>query len=76
MKAVSRSTLDDIYLLIGKNVHFVSDCELFPEFDIVCKVIRIDILNGEYLFNVNISKPKRKQLTISGNMKNLQYELI
>ena len=59
--------------LIGKNGTFTSDCPLFPNFKVECKIKSIEIKNGEILFQV-IAYPKNKNLTIGGNMLNLKFE--
>lgn len=58
--------------LLGKIGTFESDCKLFPNFKINCKITAISIKNGEILFKV-IAYPKNKNLTIGGNMSNLTF---
>ena len=41
--------------LFGKKVHFKSDCEFFPNFDVVCIIKDITIKNGEILFDCKVS---------------------
>lgn len=60
--------------LIGKKGIFTSDCQLFPNFKVDCKVKSIEIKNGEILFQV-IAYPKNKNLTIGGNMSNLTFRI-
>lgn len=60
--------------LIGKKGIFTSDCQLFPNFKVNCKVKSIEIKNGEILFQV-IAYPKNKNLTIGGNMSNLTFRI-
>ena len=57
----------------GKKGIFTSDCHLFPNFKVECKIKSIEIKNGEILFQV-IAYPKNKNLTIGGNMSNLTFE--
>jgi hypothetical protein len=59
--------------LLGNKVHFKSDCEFFPKFDVTGKVIRMSILNGEIIFEM-IIQYSGKQLKIGSNMKNLTYK--
>ena len=60
--------------MFGKNVHFTSDCEFFPNFDVVIKVNDIYINKNEIIFK---GKTKNnKMLTIGSNMHNLQFEII
>lgn len=62
-------------LLLNKKVHFISDCEFFPNFDVQVYVYEIYIRNNETIFETkNISNGK--QLTIGSNMKNLMFELL
>lgn len=58
--------------LLGKKGTFTSDCKLFPNFNVNCKIINISMKNGEILFKV-IAYPKNKNLTIGGNMSNLIF---
>lgn len=75
-KISSKSYIDLHKLLFHKKIHFTSDCEFFPEFDVKVYVYDIYIeKNGEIIFETkNISNSKK--LTIGSNMKNLQFELI
>ena len=61
--------------LFGKNVRFTSNCEFFPNFDVIIKVQKIYFAkNNEIIFE---GKTKTKKvLKIGGNMKNLQFELL
>lgn len=60
--------------LLGKKGTFTSDCELFPNFNVNCKIIGISIKNDEILFNV-IAYPKNKNLIIGSNMSNLTFSM-
>lgn len=60
--------------LFGKNVRFISDCEFFPNFDVIIKVKKIYIKNSEIMID-GITK-NNKKLTIGSNMKNLQFEIV
>ena len=74
-KISSYSYININKILYNKKVHFVSDCEFFPNFDINVFVYDIHLKNDEILFETkNISNGKK--LTIGSNMKNLQFELI
>ena len=61
--------------LINKKIHFISDCEFFPNFNIegYIKDIKLSKSTSEILFTVAV---KNKTLTIGSNMKNLQFEII
>lgn len=58
--------------LLGKKGTFTSDCKLFPNFNVNCKITNISMKNGEVLFKV-IAYPKNKNLTIGANMSNLTF---
>ena len=73
MKLVKKMTYDEIYLLKGSIIQFVSDCELFPNFDVTGKVMSISLEGSEYIFNVFI---KGKNIHIGSNMKNLRVKKI
>ena len=60
--------------LFGKNVRFISNCEFFPNFDVIIKVNKIYIKGTEILFE-GLTKSNKK-LTIGSNMKNLQFEIV
>ncbi len=74
MKSIKDYTLESLYSLIGKNVHFISDCEFFPNFNVTIKVSKISNRNNEIIIS---GKTKtHKSLDIGTNMKNLQLEII
>lgn len=60
--------------IFGKNVRFISNCEFFPNFDVIIKVNKIYIKGPEILFE-GLTKTNKK-LTIGSNMKNLQFEIV
>ena len=76
MEKISLYSYIDIYrLLFHKKVHFTSDCEFFPNFDIKAYVYDIYLRDNEIMFETkNISNDKK--LTIGSNMKNLKFEII
>ena len=69
MKFVKNMTYDEIYSLRGNEVRFISDCEIFPNFDITGKVKSISLEGSEYVFTVLV---KGKNIYIGSNMKNLK----
>lgn len=76
MESIKTYSFSQLYKkLFGKNVHFISDCEFFPNFDVIIKVQKIYFAkNNEIIFE---GKTKTKKiLKIGGNMKNLQFELL
>ncbi len=75
MEYIKEYSLDKLYQKIfGKNVHFISDCEFFPNFNVVIKINDISINHNEILIK-GYTKNK-KNLTIGSNMKNLQFEVL
>ena len=77
MEKVSAYTIEKITnKLLGKKVRFISDCELFPNFDVKVQVVSISLSNNkEILFDCrNLSN--RKKLTIGSKMKNLRFQLL
>jgi hypothetical protein len=74
MERVKNFGFEVIYKKIfGKNVRFISNCEFFPNFDVIIKVNKIYIKGPEILFE-GLTKTNKK-LTIGSNMKNLQFEI-
>jgi len=75
MEYIKEYSLDKLYKKIfGKNVHFISDCEFFPNFNVVIKVNDISINRNEIL--IKGQAKNNKNLTIGSNMKNLQFEVL
>lgn len=76
MNLIKSETYQSIISLVGRKIHFISDCELFENFDIIGRIISISISkNDEYLFKVLIDNTN-KEIIVGSNMKNLQYELV
>ena len=68
------SYIDLCKLLIGNNVNFKSDCQLFPNFDITGKVISISIgNNNEYIIKIIRNN---KHYDIGSHMHNLSFTVI
>lgn len=75
MELIKNFGFEVIYKKIfGKNVRFISNCEFFPNFDVIIKVNKIYIKGPEILFE-GLTKTNKK-LTIGSNMKNLQFEIV
>jgi len=75
MESIKKYSYDDLsILMIGKYVHFVSDCELIPDFDVTVKVLRLYIQNNETI--IETLRSNRKKLTIGSHMKNLEFEIV
>lgn len=60
--------------LLGNIVHFTSECELFPNFDINGKVISYYINNNELILKVK--NQNYKIIDIGTNMHKLKFEII
>lgn len=74
MKLVKSLSYNEIISLNKKTVNFISDCDIFPNFNITGKIISIDILNNEYIFKVYINNGRT--IEVGSNMKNLQYKIL
>ena len=75
MEKVSSYTIEKITnKLLGKRVRFTSDCELFPNFDIKCKVLEMKLESNEIIFTCKLSNGKT--IPVGSNMHNLQFEII
>lgn len=61
--------------LLGKRARFKSDCQLFPHFDVVGKIVKMWISNGEIIFEIIVDN-NLKRLKIGSNMSNLSYSLV
>lgn len=75
MQLIKSLSYSDLLLLNNKDIHFISDCEFFPNFDVFCHIDKILFNGSEYIFYTTILDTKRK-LEIGSNMKNLQFEFI
>ena len=72
---VKSKTYEQLIELLGKKVHFKSDCEFFPNFDVHGKVIEMKYgSNLEIIFK--FATFTGKTIDIGSNMKNLRYEMI
>ena len=60
--------------LLGKKVHFTSDCQLFPNFNVTGKVIQISLSGTIPLFKTILTSGKT--IDIDGGMSNLSFELL
>lgn len=58
--------------IVGKKVRFISDCELFPNFNVLGKVISYYIKGNEVLFKTKIGT---KTIDVGSNMKNLRFQI-
>ena len=75
MKFVKKTSYIELVKLVNKKVHFISDCEFFPNFDVKVYVYKVNSSTNEIIFYTK-SLSNNKRLTIGSNMKNLQFELI
>ena len=65
-KEVSKISYNELLSLKGKNIRFISDCEIFPNFDVSGKVLSLEFNNNENIFVV---KTNGKIIHIGSNMK-------
>ena len=71
------SYIDICKRLNNRKVHFISDCELFPNFDVIVHVYQINLSKtNEILFETKVLNNTHKHLTIGSNMKNLRFEIL
>lgn len=73
MVNVKSKSYFELQKLSGKKVHFTSDCEFFPNFNVTGRVIGSSINGNEYVFKVKTLKGKI--IDIGSNMRNLKYEI-
>ena len=59
--------------LMNKKIHFISDCEFFPNCNVTGKVISYYIKGSETIFKTKVGN---KTIDIGSNMKNLSFEII
>ena len=75
MKNVKKYTYETlIAMCLGKQIHFTSDCEFFPDFDIKCKVLQMKLESNEIIFTCKLSNGKN--IPVGSNMRNLQFEIL
>ena len=72
-KEVSKISYNELLALKGKNIRFISDCEIFPNFNVSGKVLSLEFNNNENIFVV---KTNGKIIHIGSNMKNLRLEYL
>ena len=62
MQLLSNLTYEQITTsLYNKNIHFTSDCEFFPEFDVIGKIIKTRIQNTEIVMTFKTKQHIYKQ---------------
>ena len=59
--------------MLGKKVHFTSDCQLFPNFNVTGKVIEINLSGNIPLIKTILTNGKI--INIDGGMSNHSFEL-
>lgn len=62
--------------LNGKRVHFTSDCSLFPNFDVIGKVISCTYSRNKTNVLFITKLESGRTLTIDSKMSNLKFELL
>jgi len=76
LELVKNLSFTELYKKIfGKNVRFISDCQFFPNFDVIMKVNDISIAKNNEILIKGKTK-SNKTLSIGSNMLNLQFEII
>ena len=76
MELVKNLSFNELYKQIfGKNVRFISDCQFFPNFDVIIKVNDISIAKNNEILIKGKTK-SNKELSIGSNMHNLQFEIV
>ena len=75
MKPISKISYSELQTLLNRNIHFTSDCEFFPNFNIIATLLSYKITKTEIVFEVKVLS-NNKFITIGSNMKNLLYEII
>ena len=75
MEAVKKYTISILRTkLLGKKVHFTSDCKLFPNFNITGKVVEITLSSNIPLIKTILTNGKT--IHVDGGMSNLQFEVL
>lgn len=75
MMNVKDLTYSQLCSYINKSFEFKSDCEFFPNFNVIGRITKVEINNNEYLISV-ATKPTGKIIKIGSNMKNLKMNQI
>lgn len=76
LEFVKNLSFPELYKKIfGKNVRFISDCQFFPNFDVIIKVNDISIAKNNEILIKGKTK-SNKELSIGSNMLNLQFEIV
>lgn len=76
MELAKNLSFPELYKKIfGKNVRFISDCQFFPNFDVIIKVNDISIAKNNEILIKGKTK-SNKELSIGSNMINLQFEIV
>lgn len=75
MNSVKKYSIEQLISIINKKtVRFVSDCQLFPNFDVKGYAYEWGISKtGELLFKIKTAS--KKSVTIGCNMLNLKFEV-
>lgn len=74
MVFVRNLSYSEIYKLINKKVRFISDCDLFPNFDIIGKIKSISLYKNELIFDTKLECGRIIQ--VGSNMKNLKIDVL
>ena len=76
MELIKKYTYENLCKkLIGKKVKLTSDCEFFPNFKVIGRVLEINISrNDEYLIKVKTNT--NKIIDVGSNMHNLKFAIL
>ena len=70
---VKKLKYTDLLMLVGSRCQFKSDCEFFPNFNLIGTIHDVSINNNEYIINIE-TEPTGKIIPIGSNMRNLTIE--
>ena len=76
MESVKKYSYEQlIKKILNRKTRFTSDCEFFPNFNVIGKVLNYKLRGNEIIFKVKI-KNTGKLIDVGSNMKNLQFKII
>ncbi len=70
---IKKLKYNDLLGFVGSRCEFRSDCEFFPNFHIIGKVMSVNLSGNEYEIIVK-TEPTGKEIPIGSNMRNLTIE--
>jgi hypothetical protein len=75
MTAYRLGYLEASRTLTGRMVRFTSDCELFRNFDVTGRVLRVYVNGTETVFDLKV-RGHARTITVGSNMRNLMYDVL